>query len=123
MDWILIDALEIDTIIGIHAHEQLAPQPLRISLWLGFDIRVPAASERIGDTLDYALIANRLREHAQAQRWQLIETLAERSAELLRDEFGVRQLRLQIDKPTAVPQARSVGVWIERDYAAGGADA
>lgn len=116
MDWILIESLEIDTIIGIHAHEQVAPQPLRISLWLGSDNRLAAASERIGDTLDYAVIASRLRDLAKGRRWLLIETLAERSAELLRDEFGVRMLRLQIDKPSAVPEARSVGVQIERHY-------
>jgi len=118
MDWVFIEGLEIDAVIGIHAHEQLAPQPLRLSLRVGFNNRVPAASGRIVDTPDYAAIAQRLRQHAQGQRWQLIETLAESSAELLHREFGLSDLRLRIDKPLAVPEARSVGVMIERRHAA-----
>ncbi len=113
-----IDQLEIDTVIGIHPHEQLAPQPLRLSLRIGFDNRVPAASNAIDDTLDYATMAARLRALAQGQRWWLIETLIESSAELLRKEFGARRLRLRIDKPDAVAEARSVGVIIEREYPA-----
>jgi dihydroneopterin aldolase len=117
MDWVFIDGLEIDAVIGIHAHEQLAAQPLRLSLRVGFNNRVPAASGGIADTPDYAAMAQRLRQHAQGQRWHLIETLAESSAELLHREFGLSDLRLRIDKPLAVPEARSVGVMIERHYA------
>jgi dihydroneopterin aldolase len=116
MDWVFVDALEIDTIIGIHPHEQVAPQPLRLSLRVGFDNRIPAASCRIGDTLDYHAIATRLREIAQGHAWLLIETLAEACADALQREFGARALRLRIDKPLAVPEARSVGVIIERSY-------
>jgi len=116
MDYIFIDTLEIDTIIGIHPHEQAASQPLRMSLRMGFDNRLPAHSERVQDTLDYDRIATRLRLHAQSRSWLLIETLAEASAQLLKTEFGVRWLRLRIDKPQAVAQAKSVGVIIKRDY-------
>ncbi len=116
MDYIFIDALKIDTIIGIHPHEQIAAQALRLSLRMGFDNRLPAVSERVEDTLDYDTIATRLRLHAQSRSWLLIETLAEASAQLLNIEFGVSWLRLRIDKPQAVPQATSVGVIIERDF-------
>jgi len=119
MDQIFIDALEIDTIIGIHPHEQTAAQPLRLSLRMGFDNRLPAASERVADTLDYDAIATRLRLHAQSRSWLLIETLAEASAQVLKTEFGVGWLHLRIDKPQAVPLAKSVGVIIERDFRPG----
>ena len=123
MDHIFIDALEIDTIIGIHPHEQTAPQSLRLSLRMRFDNRLPAASQCVKDTLDYAAIATRLRLHAQSRSWLLIETLAESSAQVLKSEFGVSWLRLRIDKPQAVPQARSVGVIIERDFRQGARNA
>ncbi|MGQ0800037.1 MAG: dihydroneopterin aldolase [Pseudomarimonas sp.] len=119
MDYIIIDELTIDTIIGIHPHEQTAAQPLRMSLRMGFDNRLPAATESVADTLDYDVIASRLRQHAQARSWLLIETLAETSAQILRGEFGVSWLRLRIDKPQAVPLAKSVGVIIERDFRLG----
>jgi len=119
MDWVFIEQLEIDTVIGIHPHEQQAPQPLRLSLRAGFDNRVPARSQAITDTIDYHAIATRLRALAQGRSWLLIETLIETCVEVLRDEFGVRELRLRIDKPQAVPEARSVGVIVERRFSDG----
>ncbi|MFA5683749.1 MAG: dihydroneopterin aldolase [Lysobacteraceae bacterium] len=115
-DAVFLDRLNIDTVIGIHPHEQTAPQPLRLSLRMGFDNRRPAVSDDLADTLDYAAIATRLRAHAQGRAWRLIETLAESCADLLHAEFGVRRLWLRIDKPQAVPEAESVGVEIQRRW-------
>lgn len=116
MDWIFIDALEIDTVIGIHPHERTGPQPLRLQLRMATDIRAAAASDAIADTLDYDAIARRLRAHAQGRAWNLVETLAESCATLLHREFGVPRLWLRIDKPQAVAEARSVGIEIERRW-------
>lgn len=116
MDRVFIDRLDIATVIGIHAFEQQGPQPLLLSLEVGFDNRNAAGSGRIEDTIDYSAMAERLRAHAQGQDWRLIETLAESSAELLRKEFAVHWLSLRIDKPSAVAEAKSVGVIIERHY-------
>jgi dihydroneopterin aldolase len=44
----------------------------------------------------------------------LIETLAERIADIVREEFGVPWLRLRLGKPGAVTGSRDVGVIIER---------
>jgi len=44
----------------------------------------------------------------------LVETLAERIAIIVREEFGVPWLRLRLSKPGAVRGARDVGVVIER---------
>lgn len=119
MDLVFIDRLDIATVIGIHDFEQQGPQPLLLSVEVAFDNRAPAASGRVEDTLDYSAMASRLRALAQGQRWRLIETLAEASADLLRDEFGARWLRLRIDKPEAVTEADSVGVIIEREFGGG----
>jgi dihydroneopterin aldolase len=43
-----------------------------------------------------------------------VETLAERCAAIVRDEFGVAWLRLRLSKPGAVRGAKAVGVVIER---------
>jgi 7,8-dihydroneopterin aldolase/epimerase/oxygenase len=114
-DRVFIDGLRIEVEIGIHPHEHGRAQPLLFDLELGFDNRRPAATDAIADTLDYAAICARLQAHATARRWNLVETLAESCATLLREEFGVRRLRLKLAKPEAVPAARAVGVIIERD--------
>jgi len=114
-DRVFIEALRIDVEIGINESEFGREQPLLLDLELGFDNRVPAASDAITDCFDYDVISRRLVEHVRGRRWNLVETLAESCASLLRDEFGVRWLRLKVSKPDAVPAARAVGVIIERD--------
>ncbi|MGB5517959.1 MAG: dihydroneopterin aldolase, partial [Gammaproteobacteria bacterium] len=46
--------------------------------------------------------------------FQLVETLAERIAEIVLDEFDVDWLRLKLGKPGAVTGSAEVGVIIER---------
>ena len=50
----------------------------------------------------------------RASEYHLIESLAEEVARVVREEFAVSWLRVDIAKPGAVPQARAVGVVIER---------
>ena len=78
------------------------------------DIRKAAASDRIEDTLNYKAVAKRLIAFVEASEFQLVETLAERCAEIVREEFGVPWLRLTVNKTGAVRGARDVGVIIER---------
>jgi len=46
--------------------------------------------------------------------FELVETLAERVAQIVLTEFGVQRVRLKLSKPGAVRGARAVGVTIER---------
>ena len=75
---------------------------------------LPAATDAIADTLDYKAVSKRLIEYVSASEFGLVETLAERCAEIVLQEFGVRRLRLKLAKPGAVRGAKSVGVIIER---------
>ena len=45
----------------------------------------------------------------------LVETLAERCAAVILEEFGVRKVSLKLSKPGAVRGARAVGVRIVRE--------
>lgn len=113
-DIVFIEGLQVDALIGVHDWERHAPRPLVLDLELGFDNRIPAASDRLADTLDYDAISRRLREYAAQTAFELIESLAERCAELVLAEFGAQRVRLKISKPGAVEHARAVGVIIER---------
>jgi dihydroneopterin aldolase len=114
MDLVFIDNLRLDALIGVHAHERGSRQPLRVDLQMACDTRVAAASDRLADTLDYEAVARRLRALAAASDTQLVEVLAERMAECVQREFGVRWLRLKLGKPQALAEAEAVGVQIER---------
>jgi 7,8-dihydroneopterin aldolase/epimerase/oxygenase len=116
VDIVFIEQLEIETVIGVHEFERARPRPLIVDVELGFDNRRAAAADRVADTLDYDAVCARIAGFAGQCRYQLIETLAERLADMLQREFDVRWLRLRIAKPEAVPAARAVGIRIERGH-------
>lgn len=123
LDTVFIEALHVETIIGVHAFEQNAPRPLILDLEMGVDIREAAASDRIRDAVDYSAVAEAIIKLAAARRFQLIETLAETIARMVFERFPVTSLRLSIGKPGAIDTAKTVGVRIDRrreDYAACG---
>ena len=114
MDKVFIEGLEIEALIGIYDWERRIRQTLRLDLEMGFDNRVPAASDDIAHTLDYKAVSKRLVEFVGASDFGLVETLAERCAAIVLEEFGVSWLRLKLSKPGAVRGAQAVGVVIER---------
>ena len=116
-DHVFIEGLEIDALIGIYDWERRVRQTLVFDLEMAFDNRVPAATDDITHTLDYKAVSTRIRELVDASGYGLVETLAERVAEMVLAEFPVRRLRLKLSKPGAVRGARAVGVRIERHAA------
>ena len=117
MDKVFIEGLEIETLIGIYDWERKIRQPLVFDIEMGFDNRKPAASDAIEDTLDYKAVSKRLIKYVSESDFGLVETLAERCAELVLKEFDVTRVRLKLSKPGAVRGARAVGVIIERSKA------
>lgn len=114
MDKVFIEGLEIEALIGIYDWERRIRQPLRFDIEMGFDNTRPAASDRIEDTLDYKAVSKRLIEFVSDSSFGLVETLAERCAAIILDEFAVEQVSLKLSKPGAVRGALAVGVKIER---------
>jgi len=114
MDKVFIEGLEIETLIGIYDWERRIRQPLVFDLEMAFDNRRPAASDDIADALNYKAVSKRLIEYVSQSEFGLVETLAERCAELVLREFDVAHLRLKLGKPGAVRGAKAVGVVIER---------
>ena len=113
-DKVFIEALEIETLIGIYDWERRIRQSLLFDIEMAFDNRKPAASDDIADTLNYKAVSKRLIEYVSASSFGLVETLAERCAEIILSEFAVSHVRLKLSKPGAVRGARAVGVIIER---------
>ena len=114
MDHVFIEGLEIEALIGIYDWERRIRQPLVFDLEMAFDNRVPAASDDIADTLDYKAVSKRLIEYVSASDFGLVETLAERCAAIVLDEFNVSRVKLKLSKPGAVRGAKAVGVCLER---------
>ena len=114
MDKVFIEALEIEAVIGIYDWERKIRQPLQFDVEMAFDNRKPAATDEIGDTLDYKAVSKRLIQFVSESSYGLVETLAENCARIIVEEFGVAHVRLKLSKLGAVRGARAVGVIIER---------
>ena len=114
MDTIFLRDLEVDATIGIFEWEKRIKQKVRIDLEMGADITKAASTDRIDDTLDYKAIAKRVVQFVEDSRYELIETLIEKVAEILLQEFNIPWVRVTISKPGAVRGSRDVGVIIER---------
>ncbi len=114
MDIVFLRGLRIDTVIGIYDWERRIKQTVVLDLEMGADISKAAATDNIDDALDYKAVAKRMITFVEESEFQLVETLAERCAQIIRDEFGVPWVRLTLNKAGAVRGASDVGVIIER---------
>jgi 7,8-dihydroneopterin aldolase/epimerase/oxygenase len=114
MDIVYIKGLEVKTVIGIYDWEKEIKQKITIDLKMASDIKKAAETDEIVDALDYKAVSKRLIAFVEESEIQLIETLAEKIAEIVLSEFGVSWLKLTLGKPGAVTGSRDVGVIIER---------
>ena len=114
MDVIFLRDLRIETVIGIYDWERQIRQTVALDLEMGADIRRAAASDAIEDTLNYKAVAKRLIAFVEGSEFLLVETLAERIAAIVLDEFDVPWVKVTLSKPGAIRGARDVGVVIER---------
>ena len=94
--------------------EKAITQTLVIDIDLATDVKPAAKSDDLVDTLDYKAISDRVIEYAQANSFDLIETLIERLSEIILSEFDVPWVRIKLDKGGAVKNVKHVGVIIER---------
>ena len=114
MDIIYLHDLKVDCIIGIWEWERRTTQTLTIHLDMAMDVRRAAASDDIHDTLNYKAVAKSVTGFVRASKFQLVETLTEKIAELIVREFKVPWVRVKLNKKGAVRGASDVGVIIER---------
>lgn len=114
MDRIFLHELKVDTIIGIWEWERRIRQTVVIDLEMSVDIAKAAATDDVADTLNYKSVAKRVQSFVADSSCQLVETLAERIAGIIREEHGVAWVRVRVNKPGAIRGSKAVGVLIER---------
>ncbi len=114
MDKIFLSELKVDTVIGIWDWERRIRQTVIIDLEMSADIAKAASSDEVVDTLNYKSVAKRVQSFVAESRFQLVETLAERIAGIIREEFDIAWVKVRVNKPGAIRGSKAVGVEIER---------
>ena len=114
MDIIFLREIRLDARIGIYKREKTITQKVELDL----DIALPDdrvfRSGRVADTIDYAVVIERIRAVLVEQHYGLVENLAEQVAQVVLGEFRAPWVRVSIAKIGAQRDARRVGVVIER---------
>ncbi|ROV59710.1 bifunctional dihydroneopterin aldolase/7,8-dihydroneopterin epimerase [Vibrio ponticus] len=114
MDKVFIEQLEVITTIGVYDWEQEIKQKLVLDIEMSHDNRPAGKSDDVQDALDYAQVSEAVINHIVNGRFLLVERVAEEVAELIMSRFNVPWIKIRLTKPGAVPQAKGVGVVIER---------
>ncbi len=113
-DWIHLRKLKVRCVLGVHPAERGHPRPVHMNISLECDVRRAAKTDKLEDTLNYELIESDAIALAKAGRFRLIETLAERVAEVCLKHPRVLAVKVVVDKPGALPHTKSVAVEICR---------
>lgn len=111
---VFVRDLELEAVLGVHEHEKTAPQRVIINL----DLAVEEGPGPLEDDLRHVVCYETLTRNVEAivarGHVHLVETLAEMIADACLEDPRVRAARVRIEKPDAIPRARSVGIEIER---------
>lgn len=114
MDIIVIRDLRVDVLIGIHKRERYVPQSVSIDLDIGIPGPKVFATDKVADTIDYQQVALGIAKLAASQHFRLVETLADRIAKLLMEDFKAPWVKVTASKIGILPNAKFVGVSIQR---------
>ncbi|WP_234495167.1 dihydroneopterin aldolase [Vibrio maritimus] len=117
LDKVFIEQLEVITTIGVYDWEQEIKQKLILDIEMAHDNAPAGKSDDVADALDYSKVSEAVLNHIQNGRFLLVERVAEEVAAIIQNQFNVPWVKIRLAKPGAVPQAKSVGVVIERGHA------
>ena len=113
-DRILIRDLLLDCRIGVHAHERLAPQRVRVNVELEVRNGIRHEADDIAGVVSYEGILEGIKALAAGDHINLVETLAERIADLCLADARALCAKVRVEKLDIEPKAAGIGIEIER---------
>jgi dihydroneopterin aldolase len=116
---VFIRDMILSGLIGVYKHEHDNPQRIRVNVDLAVSEHAAPRNDQISDVVSYEDVADGIRAIVAAGHVNLVETLAERIADMCLEDRRVRIARVRIEKLDILPDADSVGVEIERFNPAG----
>lgn len=114
MDALRLNGIEVDCILGDLPEERVSEQRIRVDVALEFDQQDAAASDRLEDTVDYALLVGNIREALEDARCRLLERAADVVADVCLADPRVERVTASVRKFGTVPGLGSAEVTIVR---------
>lgn len=112
MDLLRISNLRTMSRIGIHAWEQRILQPLCFDIEISID--VSNSQDELEKVIDYDQLCQSITNYVETHSFKLIETVAEKVAQLIKEEFHTNEVKVCVSKPHAIKNASNVSVIIQR---------
>ena len=107
---ILIKDFVISEIIGIHKHERNNKQKIIFNIVVDVKQNTVADENNLSSIVDYEKITNKLENLAKEKNYNFLESLAEDSFNEIFQDKRIDSIKIRIEKPDAIPNAKSVGV-------------
>ena len=111
---VFVRDLECLALIGIYDHEKLKPQRIIVNIDLSVKETEGKMADEISHVVSYEIIAQKVEGILAEGHINLVETLCEKIAQSCLKDKRVLAARVRVEKPDIIPNARSVGVEIER---------
>jgi dihydroneopterin aldolase len=113
-DTVFLRGLEVECVIGVFDWEREQKQKVVIDLDMEWDVRPAAREDDLALAVDWKTVTKEILAFVGESRFRLVESLAERIAEIVIARFGVPRVRVRVEKPGAVRYSTTVGVEVVR---------
>ena len=113
-DRIYVEDLRVKGTIGIFDWEKKIKQEISLSYEIDHDNFSASKKDKIEATTDYKTITKKIISFIEENKFELVETFAEKIAEMVIKDFDVNWIKLRVSKPGALRFSKDVGVIIER---------
>ena len=114
---VFVRDLTMLALIGIHDAEKIKPQRIVVNIDLSVQETDGPMPDDISHVVSYEIIVKKCEAIVAEGHVNLVETLAEKFADICLKDKRVVAARVRIEKPDIIPNAKSVGVEIERQRA------
>lgn len=114
MDQLKLNGIEVECIIGDLPEERKSEQKLLVDVALDIDLADAAESDRLDDTVDYALLVGNIREALEDAQCRLLERAAGVVADVCLSDPRVERVTVGVRKFGSVSGLGSAEVKVTR---------
>jgi len=107
---ILIKDFIVNEIIGVHEHEKINKQKIIFNIVIDINQNILPDEKNISSIVDYEKITNKLKSLVKYKNYNFLESLAEDSFKEIFEDNRINSIKIKIEKPEAIENAKSVGV-------------
>jgi 7,8-dihydroneopterin aldolase/epimerase/oxygenase len=100
----------ISEIIGIHKHEKINKQKIIFNIVIDVNHNTIPNENNLSSVVDYEKITNKLLTLTKRKKYNFLESLAEDSFKEIFKDSRINSVKIKIEKPDAITNAKSVGV-------------